>query len=188
MKIPRQNWATAAAATAFFIAATAYLIATASPHPGRAAEEYPDPEAELKSFKVAEGYEVNLFAAEPMIGPPIQIQFDPAGRLWVVCSWTYPQLVPGEKPNDKVIILEDTDEDGKADKATDFATGLMHPTGIALGGGGAYVGQARSCFTCATPTEMARRTRRAWCWPASAQAIRITTCTRCSGDPAENCS
>lgn len=140
MKIPQQNWATAAV-TAFFIAATAFFIAAASSHPGRAAEDYNDPEAELKTFKVAEGYEVNLFAAEPMIGPPIQIQFDPAGRLWVVCSWTYPQLVPGERPNDKVIILEDTDEDGKADKATDFATGLMHPTGIALGDGGAYVGQ-----------------------------------------------
>jgi len=139
MKIPHQNWATAAV-TAFFIAATAYFIA-ASPYPGPAAEDYPTPEAELRSFKVAEGYEVNLFASEPMIGPPIQIQFDPAGRLWMVSSRTYPQLVPGEKPNDKVTILEDTDRDGRDDKGTDFAAGLMHPTGIALGDGGAYVAQ-----------------------------------------------
>ena len=51
----------------------------------------------------------------------------------------YPQIKPGEAPTDKVIVLEDTDNDGKADKSTVFADGLLIPTGVAPGDGGAYV-------------------------------------------------
>jgi hypothetical protein len=68
----------------------------------------PDPEIERKSFKVAEGFEVNLFAADPLLAKPLQMNFDTAGRLWLVSSETYPQIKPGEKANDKVIVLEDT--------------------------------------------------------------------------------
>lgn len=104
-----------------------------------AVEEH-DPDFELRSFKVATGYEASLFAAEPMVVKPIQMQFDPRGRLWVLCTSVYPQIKPGEAPADKLVILEDTDGDGRADKSTDFATGLTIPTGLALGDGGAYVG------------------------------------------------
>lgn len=98
-----------------------------------------DPEAELKSFRMAEGFEVNLFAADPLIAKPIQMNFDARGRLWVATSSVYPQVIPGEIPNDKIVILEDTDGDGKADKATVFAEGLFIPTGIEPGDGGCYV-------------------------------------------------
>src|SRR5262249_52641636 len=67
----------------------------------------PDPEIERKSFQVAEGFEVNLFAADPLLAKPIQMNFDPAGRLWVACSEVYPQILPGQIANDKIIILED---------------------------------------------------------------------------------
>ncbi len=99
----------------------------------------PDPEIERKSFIVADGFEVNLYAADPLLAKPIQINFDPAGRLWVASSEVYPQIAPGQKANDKVLVLEDTDGDGQADKTTVFADGLLIPTGVAPGDGGAYV-------------------------------------------------
>ena len=99
----------------------------------------PDPEVERKSFIMADGFEVNLFAADPILAKPLQMNFDPRGRLWVSSSEVYPQIAPGQTANDKVLILEDTDGDGKADKTTVFADGLLIPTGIEPGDGGAYV-------------------------------------------------
>ncbi len=100
-----------------------------------------DPAAELASFQVADGFEVKLFASEKNgVVKPIQMRFDAQGRLWVIGSTVYPQLEPGQTPNDKVLILEDTNRDGVCDKTTVFADGLMIPTGIEPGGGGAYIG------------------------------------------------
>ncbi|MGZ8920446.1 MAG: PVC-type heme-binding CxxCH protein, partial [Limisphaerales bacterium] len=105
-----------------------------------AAEEH-DPASEFASFSIASGFHVALFASEEDgVVKPIQIRFDAQGRLWVIGSTVYPQLEPGEVPNDKVLVLEDTDRDGKSDKTTVFADGLMIPTGIELGDGGVYVG------------------------------------------------
>lgn len=98
-----------------------------------------NPDAELKSFVVPEGLEVNLFASEPMIQKPVQMNWDAQGRLWVVCSSTYPHIKPGEAAKDQVVVLEDTDGDGKADKSTTFADGLHIPTALAPGDGGLYV-------------------------------------------------
>ena len=99
----------------------------------------PDPELERKTFIVAPGFEVNLYAADPLLAKPIQMNFDPQGRLWVASSEIYPQIKPGEKANDKIIVLEDADGDGKAEKTTVFADGLLIPTGVEPGDGGAYV-------------------------------------------------
>ncbi|MEQ1860632.1 MAG: hypothetical protein ABMA13_11915, partial [Chthoniobacteraceae bacterium] len=65
-------------------------------------------------------------------------RFDERGRIWVVGSATYPQIKPGEEPNDKVVILEDTDGDGRADKSTVFADGLMIPTGLEIAPPGSW--------------------------------------------------
>ncbi len=100
----------------------------------------PDPELERQTFQVADGFEVNLYAADPLLAKPIQMNFDPQGRLWVASSETYPQIMPGQKANDKIIILEDLDGDGRAEKTRVFADGLLIPTGIEPGDGGAYVG------------------------------------------------
>src|SRR3954449_266907 len=83
----------------------------------------PDPELERRSLQVADGFEINLFAADPLLAKPIQMNFDSAGRLWVECSETYPQIKPGHKANDKIVVLEDTKGTGKADKTTVFADG-----------------------------------------------------------------
>ncbi|WP_237587017.1 PVC-type heme-binding CxxCH protein [Pontibacter russatus] len=98
-----------------------------------------DPKVALEAFHIAEGFEVTLFAAEPMVVKPIQMNWDTEGRLWVVSSTAYPHLKTGEEANDKITVLEDTDGDGKADKSTIFAEGLLTPTGILPGDGGVYV-------------------------------------------------
>jgi putative heme-binding domain-containing protein len=107
----------------------------------RGLTEIPDPsvEAQLAAFSVPEGFEINLFAAEPMLRKPVQMNWDADGRLWVVSSTTYPQIGVGATPADEVVVLEDTNGDGKADKSTVFADGLHIPTAVVPGDGGAYV-------------------------------------------------
>ncbi len=104
-------------------------------------KDIPSPEVQqqLEMFQLAEGFEIELFAAEPMVVKPIQMNWDAEGRLWVVSSTVYPHLKPGEEPNDKIYVLEDSNGDGKADKSTVFADGLITPTGILPGDGGVYV-------------------------------------------------
>ncbi len=100
----------------------------------------PDPELERKTFVLPEGFEVNLWAADPLLAKPIQMNFDSKGRLWVAASEIYPQIKPGQKANDKILILEDTSGKGVADKTTVFADGLLIPTGVEPDNkGGAYV-------------------------------------------------
>jgi glucose/arabinose dehydrogenase len=103
-----------------------------------------DPEESRRTFTLPEGYEANLFASEetfPDLKKPVQMTFDAKGRLWVTTMASYPMYLPGRPVDDKVLILEDTDGDGKADKQTVFADKLHVPTGIELGDGGAYVAQ-----------------------------------------------
>ena len=97
---------------------------------------------ELRDFEVADGFEVNLYAADPLLAKPIQINFDPSGRLWVASSVTYPQIKPSGVPEDRVIVLEDRDGDGVAEHSTLFAEDLLIPNGVMPGDGGAYVAQA----------------------------------------------
>lgn len=102
------------------------------------------PEEAIRTFKLPEGYEINLFASEvefPDLRKPVQLTFDGRGRLWVCTMPSYPMYLPGTPPDDKVLILEDTDLDGKADKSTVFADKLHLPTGLELGRGGLYLGQ-----------------------------------------------
>ncbi|MAT81260.1 MAG: hypothetical protein CMJ29_06390 [Phycisphaerae bacterium] len=102
----------------------------------------PSVEAALDSFILPDGYAINCFASEemfPELANPIAMTFDAGGRLWVAVSPTYPHLEPGEQPRDKLLVLEDVDGDGVADKQTIFADGLYIPTGFVLGDGGAYI-------------------------------------------------
>src|SRR6266404_1809407 len=96
-----------------------------------------------KKFVVPEGFEVRLFAAEPDVINPVAMTWDERGRLWVLELYEYPLgAPPGARPRDRIKILEDTDNDGRADKVMVFADGLNLATGILLGNGGVYVGQA----------------------------------------------
>jgi putative heme-binding domain-containing protein len=108
--------------------------------PDNAPTSDPSPAAELASFVIHPDFEVSLFADESLgIANPVAIQWDPRGRLWVLCTLAYAQLKPGETPDDKLYILEDTNGDGRADESTLFAGGLNMPMGFALGHGGAWV-------------------------------------------------
>ena len=95
-------------------------------------KDIPDPNADLEraSFQMAPGLEATLWASDPMIAKPIQMAWDARGRLWVASSAIYPQVKPGATADDKIVILEDTDGDGKADKSTVFYDGLLIPTGV----------------------------------------------------------
>ncbi|MBW7943211.1 MAG: hypothetical protein H3C64_12685, partial [Candidatus Kuenenia stuttgartiensis] len=88
------------------------------------------PEEERLGFKLPDGFEISLFASEPDIGKPMNISFDAAGRMWVTQSSEYPYRAKEGEGKDRITILEDTDNDGKADKFTTFADTLNIPIGI----------------------------------------------------------
>ena len=103
-----------------------------------------NPEESRQTFTLPDGYEASLFASEgdfPDLRKPVQLTFDAKGRLWVSTMPSYPQYLPGRPVDDKVLIFEDVDGDGKADKQTVFADKLHVPTGLELGDGGLYLSQ-----------------------------------------------
>ncbi|HET7697113.1 MAG TPA: neutral/alkaline non-lysosomal ceramidase N-terminal domain-containing protein [Vicinamibacterales bacterium] len=86
-----------------------------------------DPKAALDTFRIADGFRIELFASEPLISDPVAMEVDEYGRTYVVEMHGYPLDVSG---TGRVILLEDTDRDGAADRRTVFADGLRLPTGI----------------------------------------------------------
>ncbi len=142
--------------------------------PAPAAAEAPKPAAPgalpagtpapLPQFDVQPGYEIALWATNPLLEKPIQMNWDSDGRLWIASSSTYPQVSPEDVAaalagqiadakdapsagNDRIIIVEDADHDGKADKSIVFADGLLIPTAVApyrnaRGQWACYVGQS----------------------------------------------
>lgn len=99
-------------------------------------------ESELASFSVSPGYTIELFASEALgIANPVAMRWDEKGRLWVLCTTTYPHPELGKQLNDKLLILEDRNGDGKADTTSVFADGLNIPLGFELGHGGVYLGE-----------------------------------------------
>ena len=88
------------------------------------------PEEDRLGFKLPEGFEITLYASEPDIGKPINITFDARGRMWVTQSFEYPFAATPGKGKDRITILEDTDNDGKADKISQFNDTLNIPIGV----------------------------------------------------------
>lgn len=102
-------------------------------------------EEALEKFTLPEGYKIELFASEKEfanLANPMQISFDNRGRLWVATMPTYPHYRPGDpRPDDKILIYEDTNGDGRADKETVFADKLHLPIGFEFAPEGVYVSQ-----------------------------------------------
>ncbi|MCA9175761.1 MAG: HEAT repeat domain-containing protein [Planctomycetales bacterium] len=99
---------------------------------------------QVKRFKLAPGFEVQLVASEeqfPELANPVALNFDNKGRLWVATMPSYPHWQPKTKLDDKILIFEDADGDGRADECKVFADGLHQPTGFEIGRGGAYIAQ-----------------------------------------------
>src|SRR5262249_20711187 len=89
------------------------------------------PAQQQKLFHLPPGFEIQLVAAEPDVRKPINIAFDPAGRLWVTQSVEYPFPVePGAKSRDTVRILDQWQPDGRAGRFTTFADNLNIPIGV----------------------------------------------------------
>jgi putative membrane-bound dehydrogenase-like protein len=107
------------------------------------------PENALASMKVADGLEVELFASEPMLTNPTNISIDHKGRVWVCEAYNYDVSPEQEdKAGDRIIVLEDTDQDGKADKRTVFyqGTDITTPLGILVSGNQVYVTRSPHVF------------------------------------------
>jgi len=102
------------------------------------------PEESQTLIQVPVGFKLELFASEPDIRKPIAMDWDEKGRLWVIETVDYPNTVRNDKGqgDDRVLICEDTDNDGKADKFTVFAEGLNIPTSFTFVNGGILVAQA----------------------------------------------
>jgi putative membrane-bound dehydrogenase-like protein len=90
-----------------------------------------------KTMQVPKGFNVTLFAGEPDIKQPIAFCIDDRGRLWVAEANNYPDKKGGKK--DRIIILEDTDGDGRHDKRIVFYDKLEYVSGIEVGFGGVWV-------------------------------------------------
>ena len=102
-------------------------------------------EEAIKHMKVPAGCQVNLFASEeqfPELANPVQMAFDTKGRLWVAAWKNYPERTPTSKDGDKLLVFEDTNGDGKADKCTTFLDDLNCPTGFQFYKDGVIVVQA----------------------------------------------
>jgi len=120
------------------------------------------PEEAVNRMQVADGFEVQLVASEPLVRQPVCIEFDDRGRLWVIQYLQYPNpeglkrvqvdrysrtkydRVPDPPPHgprgaDRITILEDSDGDGRMDRGRDFIDGLNLATGIAFGHDGVFV-------------------------------------------------
>lgn len=104
---------------------------------------YLSPDEFIAQTQVPQGFKIELFADEtkfPDIAKPVQLNFDNKGRAWLACMPTYPQWKPGDpRPGDKLVILEDTDGDGKADVSKVFYDKLHCPTGFEFWNGGVLV-------------------------------------------------
>lgn len=99
----------------------ALLAGCSGPAPGLS------PEEALKTFQIEEGFEIELFAAEPLVVDPVAMDVDELGRIWVVEMPGYPMDLAR---TGRVKLLEDTDGDGKPETSTLFADHLRMPTGI----------------------------------------------------------
>ena len=109
------------------------------------ADSPPRPPAdEMKTFFMPDGYKVELVASEPLIQDPILIDWDPDGRLWAIEMPGYMhdiQASDEHQPTGRIVVLEDTDADGKMDKRTVFADGLVLPRALKVLAHGVLVGE-----------------------------------------------
>ncbi|PAW87387.1 MAG: hypothetical protein B9S28_01295 [Opitutia bacterium Tous-C10FEB] len=99
----------------------------------------------LTKMTLAPGVKVNVFASEkefPELANAVQMAWDPQGRLWVSVWPNYPERTPTSTLGDSIIILEDTDHDGRADKCIHFLDNLNCPTGFQFYKDGLLVMQA----------------------------------------------
>ena len=102
------------------------------------------PEDALHSFRLEDGFTIQPVAAEPQVVVPVAMTFDRQGRMWVAEMTGYMPDTAGtgeEVPNGKIVILEDTNGDGRADTRTVFLDSLVLPRALAIVGNGLLVAE-----------------------------------------------
>ncbi len=108
-------------------------------------------EEALRSFKVAPGYRIELVAEAPLVRHPTVLQFCPDGRLWVVEMTGYMENFDGtteDQAKGRVVVLEDTDGDGRMDKRTVFLDNIILPRALVLHRDGALIGAPPHLWFC----------------------------------------
>jgi putative membrane-bound dehydrogenase-like protein len=100
-----------------------------------AAQDVQPPEESRRAIRLPEGFDVRLVAAEPDLVQPVSFAIDDRGRIWVAEMRSYPRW----EPKDRILVLEDTDGDGRADRRSVFLEGLTYVTGIEVGFGGLWI-------------------------------------------------
>src|SRR5437763_6627567 len=89
------------------------------------------PEESLKSIQINSDFKIDLFASEPMVYDPAEMVFDENGRIFVAEMVDYPDDPPPGKPaRSRIVMLEDTNGDGKIDRRTVFADHVLEVTGL----------------------------------------------------------
>ena len=112
----------------------------------RAEQHALNPDEAVKTFRVADGFQVEQFAAEPHVVDPVSMTFDADGRVYVAEMLDYPfirtEKMFGPFPDGQIRLLEDADGDGRVDKSTVFATGVWLPISVLAFDGGVLVAAA----------------------------------------------
>ena len=109
------------------------------------------PEQALSTFTVPEGFRVELVASEPLVGDPVEIEFDADGRLWVVEMRGYmpnPDGIGETAPIGRIVVLEDLDADGRMDRQTVFLDRLVMPRALAVLQDGILVAEPPNLWLC----------------------------------------
>ncbi|MFO1438096.1 MAG: PVC-type heme-binding CxxCH protein [Verrucomicrobiaceae bacterium] len=109
------------------------------------------PEEAMKSFAVEKGFRIELVASEPMIESPVAMSFDDQGRLYVCEMRGYMHDLNGageKEATGRVSLLEDTDGDGRMDKATAFLDKVVMPRAVMAVNGGALIAVPPNLFFC----------------------------------------
>ncbi|MDB6005824.1 MAG: dehydrogenase [Prosthecobacter sp.] len=160
---PPQRFPSLVLRSALFILASSFLpsaqavnLKNAGPEQVELKFKLPPPaplswEQEMKTFKIEKGFHVELVASEPMIESPVAISFDEKGRLYVVEMRGYMHDLEGgseKEPTGRVSLLEDTDGDGRMDKATPFLDNLVMPRAVLAVNGGALIAVPPNLYFC----------------------------------------
>ena len=134
--------------------ALALALALALPSGARGGDDFPAPrdtepdksptmpaDQAAAAFRVPEGFRVSVFASEPDVRNPIAMAWDARGRLWVAENYTYAERETrfDLRQRDRVLIFEDSDNDGRFDRRTVFLDDVQVLTSIEVGRGGVYL-------------------------------------------------